>query len=78
MDGEGMTDLNLSQIHTQFVDCISRQNVDIKPWITFSNNTFSHTSSVAREMAMKYSIVKPSTILSFHLATQRAHFLHWH
>lgn len=78
VDGEGVTHLNLSQIHTRYVNCITRQDVDIKPWITFSYNTFSHTSSVALELAMKYSIVKPSAILSFLLATQRAHFLHWH
>lgn len=52
MDGENGTDLNLGHIHTQYVESITGQNVDPKPWITFSNNIFSHTGGVAVELAM--------------------------
>lgn len=36
--GEDVTDLNLSQIYTQYVDSVAGQSVYAKPWITFGDN----------------------------------------
>lgn len=60
--GEDVTDLNLSQIYTQYVDSVAGQSVYAKPWITFGDNIFS---SVALEMAMNGSDWNISTTVEW-------------